>query len=221
LADALLAALDTATKREAECHDIISALWSCNDPAEAERTLMARIHRVLGMESADADCENHICKQLSDLQHQLDTATKEKEPREWKSIDRWVTAHSMSSAPESTASDHYYIDGFNAGLREAAQMWKEERERWAVSHERAGSVEQRLASLAEGIQKYGRHSDECPVGRDAKFPRCACGHSKSNHRHPSIEAPGCRFCRCETFTARGDLSCTCGLSALLASSEAT
>jgi hypothetical protein len=165
------------------------------------------------MESADADCENHICKQLSDLQHQLDTATKEKEAifddltrlLEGRQRDNGEWVHLVYCNGDRRKPPG--ITGYSCCCRPSGQKQKD--------------ATTALASLAEGIQKYGRHSDECPVGRDAKFPRCACGHSKSNHRHPSIEAPGCRFCRCETFTARGDLSCTCGLSALLASSEAT
>jgi hypothetical protein len=74
--------------------------------------------------------------------------------REWKSIDEWVSRRRMSAAPESTASDHYYIDGFNAGLREGAQMWRDERERWAQVKDQLAAAEARIATLEQLLRKW-------------------------------------------------------------------
>ena len=52
------------TKREAECHDIITELWARTDPESTDKELLQRVARVLGADHPDGDCGNDYCGKL-------------------------------------------------------------------------------------------------------------------------------------------------------------
>lgn len=90
-------------------------MWAITDPEGVDKELMARIHRVLGVESTDGHCGNDICAQLAALEAEVERLKAE---RAWQSIEK---------APK---------DGTTILLRGTGWMrtgyWARRVERWSV-----------------------------------------------------------------------------------------
>lgn len=67
------AEIERLKRREAECHDIIQALWAGTDPDTTDRDMLQRVARVLGADNPGGDCGNDYCGQLDTLRDQQGT----------------------------------------------------------------------------------------------------------------------------------------------------